>query len=217
MSAIILIPARGGSKRVYNKNLRKLGGIPLVAHSIKTGLDMNLPTYISTESHEIARVATEYGARVIARPPDLATDAAGDDGVIRDALSVVPTDLVIYLRPTTPFRELDRVQDALRLMSVTGYDSLRSVEEMSESAFKCFKIRAGLLQPLTRTDYTDRPNQELPRTFHPNGYVDILRRSVVDSGGIWGAGRYAFITPRTVEIDTEEDFEYAKYYIERRN
>ena len=217
MDAIGLIPARGGSKRVKGKNLRLLDGIPLVAHSILVAQQAGLEVWVSTENDEIAGVAKSYGAKVIQRPFKLSLDHVTDFPVIRHALSEVEGDLVVYLRPTTPFRTVDRVQEAVRLMSVPGYDSLRSVEEMSESAFKCFRIRAGILQPLTRgLDVTDRPNQELERTYHPNGYVDICRREIVERGSLWGRGRYPFITLPTVEIDTEEDFELAEYLTWKR-
>lgn len=213
MAIIILIPARGGSKRIPKKNIKLLGNKPLLVWSILVGQEVGLPVYVSTEDPDITECAKDYGAQVIQRPFQLCQDHVGDYEVIRHALSEVDADLVVYLRPTTPFRTAGMVQEAVRLMSVPGYDSLRSVEEMSESAYKCFGIRGQILQPLTKLDVTDRPNQELRRTFHPNGYVDICRREIVDSGSIWGAGRYGFITPRTVEIDTPEDWEFAEYQI----
>lgn len=217
MRAIGLIPARGGSKRIPGKNIKLLGGKPLIVHSIILAQVAGLEVWVSTENPAISETAAYYGAMVIQRPWSLAQDSSTDFEVIRHALSVVEADLVVYLRPTTPFRTVDRVKEAVRLMSVPGYDSLRSVEEMSESAFKCFRIRGGLLDPLTLgVDVTDKPNQELPKTYHPNGYVDIVRKEVVDSGSLWGRGRYAFITPPTVEIDTPEQWEYAEYLCWRR-
>jgi CMP-N-acetylneuraminic acid synthetase len=85
---------------------------------------------------------------------------------------------------------------------------------MSESAFKCFTFGDdGVLKPIlfNGCDVTDSPNQDCVKTYHPNGYVDIFRAKEVVAGNIWGAKKVGFITERTVEIDTEEDFEYAEW------
>jgi CMP-N-acetylneuraminic acid synthetase len=217
MQCVILIPARAGSKRIHSKNIKELGGVPLVVWSILIGRELGLPTYVSTDSRVCGEIATSYGAEVIHRPAEFCTDSATDYDVVAHFLGQVAAGLVVYLRPTTPFRAAHVVQDAIRLMSVPGYDSLRSVEPMAESAFKCFRIKNGILRPLTKgVDLTDRPNQELEQTFHPNGYVDIARMEIVERGAksrsLWGAGRVAFMTARTVEIDTPEDWEYAEWY-----
>lgn len=212
MKVSILIPARSGSKRIYNKNVKLLGGIPLLAHSVLIGQQLDLDTWVSTDSDHYARIAVDYFAAVIIRPDYISHDKATDFDVIKHFLTEVECDLVVYLRPTTPFRADYVVRDAIRLMQVPGYDSLRSVHEMAESAYKCFRIAASILQPITIFDHTDRPNQDVARTYHPNGYVDIVRREIVERGSLWGAGRYAFITPRVPEIDTPEDWEYAEWY-----
>lgn len=212
----ILIPARGGSKRVPNKNIKMLGDHPLVAHTIILATALEIPCYVSTDSLAIAKVAADYGAQVIARPSELAQDGVGDLPVIQHAMSIMGADLIIYLRPTTPFRREYVVKEAIKLMEMPGYDSLRSVEEMSESAYKCFRIKAGILRPLSRLDLTDKPNQECPRTYHPNGYIDIVRRSVLEYGSLWGSGRYGFVTPYAIELDTLEQWDFAEWMIQRR-
>jgi len=215
MRTIVLIAGRSGSKRIPDKNIRELGGLPLMVWSIASGLALDLPVYVSTDSWDYARIAKQAGAIPLIRPEDLARDDSGDYGVIRNALVHVRADLIVYLRPTTPFRTITLLKEAIRLMSVPGYDSLRSVEEMSESAYKCFRIKAKLLHPLNIIDLTDMSNQSLPRTYHPNGYIDIVRREIVESGSLWGSGRFAFITPRAIEIDTPDDWDYAEYRARR--
>jgi len=212
-----LIPARSGSVRVPTKNIKELGGIPLMAWSILVARACRLinEVIVSTNDLEYGRIALDWGAETLIRPDHLATAESTDFGVVKHLLEHYQPDLIVYLRPTTPFRTSELVDDAIRLMSVPGYDSLRSVEEMVESAWKCFRIKAGLLKPLTKTDYTDKANQTLPKTYHPNGYVDIIRSEIVRQGFLWGAGRYAFVTPRTVEIDTPEDFEYAEWRVQK--
>jgi N-acylneuraminate cytidylyltransferase len=221
MEAIALIPARGGSKRIPMKNIKLLGDLPLIVYSILAASGAGLDVWVSTDHPEISEVACKFGATVIQRPWALCQDHVTDYPVIRHALTVVDyADLVVYLRPTTPFRTAEKIEEALQKMLVTGYDSLRSVHEMSETAYKCFRMKGEFLYPLTKTDLTDKPNQALPATYHPNGYVDIARREIVDPGGqngsIWGKSRYGFITPRAVELDTPEDWEYAEYIWTKR-
>lgn len=211
MKVAALIPARSGSRRVKDKNIRELGGKPLMVWSIITAQFLGIECYVSSDSVHYLSIAKEYGARPFVRPGSLSGDGVGDYEVIRNFCNNYAYDLIVYLRPTTPFRQADIVNDAIELMKVPGYDSLRSVEEMPETAYKMFRIQKGLLKPLTKIDYTDRPNQMLPKTYKPNGYVDIVRSDIVLSGSLWGAGRYAFVTPETIEIDTEGDWERAEF------
>ena len=206
-----LIPARSGSRRVKDKNIRELGGKPLMVWSIITAQFLGIDCYVSSDSFHYLNIAKEHGATPVLRSESLSGDGIGDYDVIRHFCYNRPYDLIVYLRPTTPFRQADIVNDAITLMTLPGYDSLRSVEEMPETAYKMFRIQNGLLRPLTKRDYTDRPNQALPKTYKPNGYVDIVRSNIVLSGSLWGLGRHAFITPEAVEIDTEGDWERAEF------
>jgi CMP-N,N'-diacetyllegionaminic acid synthase len=214
----VLIPARGGSKRIPNKNIKLFGGKPLVIWSIETAQALGLKCYVSTECWDISEISRNASAVVIQRPAEYASDTTGDFEVIRHALGQITEDLVVYLRPTTPLRDTRDVRIAITFMGHEEFDSLRSVEEMPESAFKCFgRTKQGFLTPLTKgIDVTDRPNQELRKTYHPNGYVDIVRREIVERGELWGARRWGFVTSPVIELDTLEQWEYGEYLVERR-
>ena len=136
-SMIIIIPARGGSKRVIGKNMRLLAGIPLVARAVKTATKAGIASavIVSTESTDIAKIAERAGARVILRPAELATDTASTEGVLLQVLDVLAAegtkpDWVMTLPPTSPFRKAstiaafaaevkERPNDQDCLMSVT--------------------------------------------------------------------------------------------------
>lgn len=153
---------------------------------------------------------------MLMRPPEICTDQATDQDVIFHAIEQVHCDLVVYLRPTTPFRQVEVVAEAIKIMSDAGPEitGLRSVEEMEESYFKAFRIdREGLL---IGTVYADKPNQYCPKTYRANGYIDIARAEVVKQGQLWGPSVYGYITPRVIEIDTEEDLRYAGYWLGSR-
>lgn len=187
-----------------------------MAWSIETARALHMETWVSTDSDEYADLANELGAYALMRPANLATDGAGDLEVISHALGEVYGDMVVYLRPTTPIRDIKRVWAAVKMMGHYDYDSLRSVELMPESAFKCFRIDSyGYLRPLSKVDITDKPNQAVPKTYHPNGYVDIVRRSWVERGQLWGEKKYGFLTPPAIELDSMEQWEYAEFILEK--
>jgi len=209
----VLIPARSGSVRIPNKNVKVLGKFPLMVWSINTGLELDKgDVYVSTDSKEYGDIAYKAGAKVVYR--DEAGPDQSDLDVVRHFVNLAPCDIVLYLRPTTPFRDVQVVRNAV--VAFNG-DSLRSVELMAESAYKCFEIVGGRRVPVEHEgrDCTDYPNQSCPQTYHPNGYIDIVRYDHVRDGTLWGKDKQAFVTPRTIEIDTEEDWDYAEYWIQR--
>ena len=204
MKIIALIPARSGSKRIPNKNIKLLGGKPLVVWSIETALALKLPCYVSTDSQEIADISRQAGAEIINRPKELATDTATDWDVIRHAIGEAKTDLVVYLRPTTPLRESQVVWNAVRFMQLNpGYSLLRSVHEMDESPYKCVIDRDGVKSFYIR--WVDKPNHLCPRGLHPNGYVDLC-------WGEWSYDNpYWYETDRVVELDNERQWRIAEF------
>jgi N-acylneuraminate cytidylyltransferase len=132
-------------------------------------------------------------------------------------------DLVIYLRPTTPFRSVFHLENAIKTLEQTDEATgLRSVEEMPESAFKCFRMTGPQLEPIywwdgkNTIDVTDWPNQEVEKTYHPNGYIDIARVTVILGGELWGNDVIGYVTPRTIELDTPADWDYAEWYANRQ-
>ena len=221
---VALIPARAGSERIPGKNLKKLNEIPLVAWSVATALACPSidKVLVSSDSAIIREIGENYGAEGLSRPPSLSGPRVEDHPVINHCLQVVPgIDLVVYLRPTTPLRSVDMVEQAVKMAqegskTVTG---LRSVQKMGESAFKCFMLRNGLLEPITRDgfDQTDKPDQEVEATYKANGYVDIALPATVMAGSAWGDTVIPLVTPPVVELDQPEDWDYLEYILKSKN
>ncbi len=232
MKTIALIPARSGSKRIKDKNIAELDGKPLLAHSIiaAQACDLIDEVWVSTDSEEYAGIAGKLGAGVRMRPEVYARDSSGDYEVVRDFVDVYESyiygpgesGLIAYLRPTTPYRALYHLEEAIKLMvkSYDQVDSLRSVEEMPESAEKMFRLNlGGFLAPIVgdSMENTGKPNQECFRSFKGNGYIDLIKPSYVrETGKLWGRC-IGYITPRTIEIDTPEDLQYAEWFAWKRN
>ena len=193
---IALIPARGGSKSIPRKNLLRIAGRPLIAHSIAHALGSRhiTRTIVSTEDAEIAEVAAACGAEVpFIRPAEFARDESPDIDVFRHALGWLRDhdticDLVVHLRPTGPVRRTALIDAAIeRMLAHPEADSLRSVSRPLESPFKMWRIADGYLEPLVAVagipEPHSAPRQQLPEVFWQNGYVDVIRPAVVMEGG----------------------------------
>lgn len=223
MKITALIPARAGSKRIPNKNIKILNGHPLFAYSILTAQHCESINEIifSTDSEKYAEMAKKYNVSILMRPPELASDMATDYDVIKHAMNEFYCgDMIIYLRPTTPIRAAGTMERAIHTIKVAYHNisGLRSVEEMSESAYKNFSIAFGFLKALFGSIHdTNLPNQLLTKTYKANGYVDIiLPKQGKIPINVYGDKCVAFITPRTIEIDTIDDFKYAEWQMKMR-
>ena len=219
---VALIPARAGSKGVPNKNIRPLNGHPLLAYSVKAGvLTKGIDrTLVSTDSPEYRDICLKYGAEVpFLRPAAISGDKATDLQYVLHTLDWLEReekrvpDFIVQLRPTTPLRDPALIREALeRMTNDPGPTALRSIQEMSETAYKCFEVENGRLKCIGTGSFdveeANRPRQSFPATYYPNGYVDILRTSFIrQANKLHGDRVAAFVTPRTVEVDTQEDFD----------
>lgn len=189
-----MIPARGGSKGVPGKNLREVGGEPLIVHAVRTGeeaahLDL---VVVSTDDDEIARVATSAGARVLMRPSDLATDEAPVAPVLMHALTEAesdghgPFDVVVLLQPTSPLRSGAHVDAALQILrDNVDADSVVSVcacEDMHPS--RMYELPGDGTMAAVWPEWERSPRQELPPVYYRNGAIYVIRREVLMGDGL---------------------------------
>ncbi len=220
---LAIIPARSGSKGVPNKNVRQLGGYPLIAWSIAACKKSHLidRIIVSTDSEEYATIASSYGAETIIRPAEISGDTATDYECIRHVLDNCAglPDLIAHIRPTTPLRDPKLIDDALTAMQYhDGHSSLRSVHEMAESAYKAFETGGNVLRPILPigADAANANRQSFKKTYSANGYVDMLRPTFIYTANLLhGDAVLPFFTPRVTEVDTEEDLEYLEWQVER--
>ena len=229
MSVVAIIGARSGSKGVRDKNIRHLGGHPLLALSVVAAFKSKLidEVVVSTDSEAYADIARQYGASVrFMRPEAISGDDSTDHDYIAHALNWIEVnqdtrhEFVVQLRPTTPLRSPDVIDAAIEVFQRVGrFSALRSVHEMSESAYKCFEIDGSRLVTVcsgsSALDRSNDPRQSFPLTYHANGYVDVLRADIIKRGLLHGNCVYPYITYPAVEIDTESDFALAEYQVLR--
>lgn len=229
---VALIPARSGSKGVPNKNILKLGEYPLIAWSIQAcKKSKNISDiYVSTDDQEYSKIAELYGAKVpFLRPKELACDKSTDFDVIKHFIDWSDSkkeniDFIVHIRPTSPLRSPAVIDEAINffLNHQDNISSLRSVHEMSETAYKAFEIdEAGnLAQVFSRNKNLDGANnsrQMYPKTFSANGYVDILKVQYIKNNNlIHGDKVLAYKTEPLTEVDTFFDFNLLEFQLKNQ-
>jgi CMP-N,N'-diacetyllegionaminic acid synthase len=214
---LALVPARGGSKGVPAKNLRPLAGLPLIAHAIRCAARCPevARIVVSTDSEEIAAVASAHGAEVpFVRPAELATDEAAMWPVVVHAVEHLGTDadVVLLLDPTTPARLPEDVAGALATLRATpDADGIVGVSRPGwNPIWTGVRVVDGWLEPLfpEGTAYTRR--QDVPEVLRIDASLYAWRTSFIRSGaGSWRDGRLlAHEVPplRAVHLDEETDF-----------
>lgn len=228
---ISIIPARGGSKGVPGKNIRNLYGYPLIAYSITASKNSKKisRTIVSTDSEEIASIAKEFGAEVpFLRPPEISGDNSTDLELFNHIINwfennegILP-QFMVHLRPTTPLRDPKKIDEAIELIKGNiQATALRSVHELAEPPHKVFQLDScGMLKGFfpddLRPEYYNLPRQLLPKAYHPNGYVDIIKTDLVKANhALHGNNILGFITPEVTEVDLPEHFDYLMYQLSR--
>ena len=226
---LALIPARGGSKGIPRKNIRIIAGKPLIAWTIETalacpGLDRVI---VTTDDEEIANIAKAYGAEVpFLRPAELAQDNTPDLPVYQHAVSWLAEheryhpDIICWLRPTSPLRTVQDVENAVNLLIKTKADGVRSVCVSDEHPYGIQKMDGNRLQPfmdnIDRSKYYRR--QMLPTVYRFNGAVDVTWcKTVMKKGQLYTGDLRGYVMPpeRSVDIDNELDFILTEALLEK--
>ena len=193
---VALIPARAGSKRVQDKNIRALGGHPVIAYTIAAALQSGVFTdvVVSTDSEKYAEIARYYGAQVpFLRPAELASDVSPDVEWVEDTLRRLQMeghafDCFSILRPTSPFRQAETIQRAWQqFLTQEGVDSLRAIERCQQHPGKMWVVRGRRMFPLLPLTPAEQPwhssqYQSLPEVYVQNASLEIAWTRVIFEG-----------------------------------
>jgi len=229
MNVIAIIPARSGSKSVKDKNIAQLGRHPLIAYSIAVARLSNLVqrVIVSTDSQEYAEIAIQYGAEVpFIRPQEYSTDTSTDRDFLVHAMQWFKEnegkcpEYWVHLRPTTPLREPAIVDEAIhQIMNDQNATSLRSGFKAPESPLKWFsKDERGYFHGLIADsdESYNLPKEAFDAVYVPDGYVDVLKHSYLDSGSqIHGNKMIGFESPVSTEVDSIEELDYIAYQLNK--
>ena len=226
-SILVVVPARGGSKGVKLKNIRKINGVPLVAlvgHVVR-----QLPyvdrAVVSTDHPEIAEIAEKSGLDVpFMRPEQLSGDVVADGHVLHHALMECEKvdnrkfDIIIMLQPTSPFRKPFHVTETVEKLIKGRYDAVWTVSETDSKAhpLKQLVIRNDILDFYDPAGAKIIARQQLTPVYHKNGVAYVMTRDCILNKEIKG-GRTSFVVTEElmVNIDTEFDFKLAEFILQQ--
>lgn len=228
-SVLAVVPARGGSKGIKLKNLREVGGRPLVARAgdIAAAVPEIDRAVVSTDYDEIARVAEAAGlAAPFRRPEAISGDRIGDFEVLLQALEFMEShdgrryDIVVMLQPTSPLRTPEMVSGTIRMLVDGAWDSVWTVSETDSKGhpLKQLTIVDGAMDYYDRNGAKIIARQQLVPVYHRNGIAyAVTRECLVSQRSIKGqkAGAYV-IEGDHVSIDTEWDLELVEFILARR-
>lgn len=223
ISCVALIPARSGSKRVVNKNIRKLSGHPLLAYTINAARDSGVYDAIvcSTDSKQYADIASNYGAEVpFLRASVIAGDCSPDIEWVKDILAYLKGqgrsyDCFSILRPTSPFRQAETIKRAWKQFCATeGVDSLRAVELCSQHPGKMWVVRHDRMLPLLSYGPVEQPwhssqYASLPEVYIQNASLEIAwTRVVEETNTIAGQTLLPFLTKDYEGMDINNTYDW---------
>ena len=216
-----LIPARGGSKSIPYKNIREVGGKPLLWHSVQYSLTSTVTdyTFVSTDNKRIRDVALDAGASVpFLRPAELATDDARDFPVALHALESLEEylntqiDIIVLLRPTSPLRPSGLIEKSLDLLRLNpSGTSVRSITPSKEHPFRQWLMNdAEIMSPFitdVEAEPFNVPRQALPQYFFQTGDIEVIRRSTILEGSITGANPLGLVIDRSEMLDIDHEID----------
>jgi len=217
---LAIIPARGGSKGVPQKNIRKLAGKPLIAWTIEEAKKSKYitRTILSSDNEDIIQIAKEYGGDVpFVRPKELAQDdTPGISAVLHAIEQCGGYEYVVLLQPTSPFRTVEDIDKCIEYTIKQQAKFCVSVTEAEQSPYWMYTIENGKMKPIIEQDKLTTRRQDLPNVYVLNGAIYVARVEDIKE-------RKTFLTEETIsfimsnenslDIDTVLDFEISEYLI----
>lgn len=232
MSCVLCtICARGGSKGVKNKNIKELHGKPLIAYTIEQAKESGLFEHIviSTDSDDIAKVAQEYGAEVFfKRSSEMASDTAGKLDVIKDAFVRSEAyyqkqyDYLIDLDATAPLRSVDDIKNSFtQFLKDDNSNLITAMPSRRSPYFNLVEVsNDGKVTLSKKLDSSIVRRQDAPKSYDMNASIYIWKReSLLDQKSLFleKTGLYVMPEERSIDIDTELDFEFVEFMMRKKN
>lgn len=214
----IIIPARANSKRLPGKNMKLLGGKPLIQHSIDSALKnfSNKDIWVNSDDREILEFADKKGIMTLLRPDELATDFSTIVDVLKHHVNYfkknkIACDAIILLQPTNPFREDSLFKEALNCFQKSQRNSLAT---FSVSEKKLGKIENVFFKP---TNYLPgQRSQDLEKLYFENGLLYVIKVDSILDGKVITDDVYPLIyntLESSVDIDYLNDFIFAEFIL----
>lgn len=224
---LAIIPARGGSKGLPGKNIKKLNGLPLIGYTIRAARATSRISRIavSTDDKKIGMIAESLGGEFIKRPESMARD---DSPIIEAVLHCLDElkdkeryepESFIMLQPTSPFRESRHIDEAFDIFRRGDCEAVISVLEPSFHPLKSFRVKNGLLEGLVKPEFSFAPRQELPKGYVANGAIFLMKtKSFRKHKSLFAPRTRPYFMGRVESLDVDhiEDFDFASFLLKRK-
>jgi len=229
MKVIAIIPARAGSKGVLNKNIKILGGKPLIAHTIEVAKKSNLidKIVVSTDSSNIAEISIKHGAEVpFLRPKELSSDIALTYDVVKHCINFYESknvifDIILLLQPTVPFRKVEHINKSIEILKKNkSFNSVVSVVDVDGNhPLRMKTIENGFLKNYVEQHEENMiPRALLPKVYIRSGSIYCIRTKNFKNEGSLVSKKCAPLELKpqeTINIDNYLDFDFCEYLINK--
>ena len=224
MKILSIIPARGGSKGLLRKNIIDLNGKPLIGWTIEASLKSRYitKTIVSSDDNEILEVSKKYGANVLKRPDNLATDTSSSQSVVEHTITELEKvnekyDYLVLLQPTSPLRDRNDIDEAFETLFEKNATALISVKEYDNKILKAFiDNQEGFIEGVRNNIYPFMRRQDLPKVYMSNGAIYITKvDEFLKNKSFWTEKTVKFVMDeiKSMDIDTKEDMQKIRRYL----
>ena len=221
MKFLAIIPARGGSKRLPNKNILNLSGKPMIAYSIEAGLNSKYinTVVVTSDSDEILQISKDYGANTIKRPDYLSTDESSSFDAIQHTIKAFEQyQYVILLQPTSPLRTSKDIDNAIELLEEKNADAIISVCEVDHPVQWATTLNDNLNLDSFIKNIDTKRSQDQEKHYRLNGsiYISKTNELLKEKTFFLKENSYAYIMDKqnSIDIDDKVDFIIAKAILE---
>lgn len=219
---VAIIPARAGSKGISNKNIIEFCNKPLIGWSIEQAKKAKCinEVYVSTDGEQIASIAEQFGAKVIWRPKEIASDFASSEEALIHAIDTIENEneisRIVFLQATSPIRKIDDIDNAMLVFENGNYDSLFSMSVLED--YCIWKEVNGQIDSWSYDYKTRGRRQERDKMYLENGSIyiftpEILRKNNNRLGG--KIGMYMMSFNQSYEIDSIEDIPICEFFMKK--
>jgi CMP-N,N'-diacetyllegionaminic acid synthase len=211
---LAIIPARGGSKRLPRKNILDLNGKPLIAWSIEAGLNSKYvdKVVVTSDDREILDVADKYGAEIIIRPDDLASDMATTVDTVEHVLENIDSyEYLVLLQPTSPLRTYKHIDEAIQLLEQKNADAIIGVCETDHSPLWTNTLpNSKSMDNFLSPEIIGKRSQDLDKHYRINGAIYICKtdKFIQEKTLFIKNNNYAYEMERSASVDIDNHIDF---------
>jgi len=217
MKTLAIIPARGGSKGIHEKNIVKLGKRPLIEYTIQRALESDLinKVIVSTDNQKIAKISQSCGAEVpFLRPRKISGDLSLTINTIKHTLQFLKDktnfapETILLLQPTSPFRTRHMIDNSIRLLKKSKSSSVISVSKIKKHPYSSFTLKNNLLKPYRKDFEKFSLRQNTPILYFPTGAIYTFWSKNLKNNSMYGTKiKPMIIKDEKINIDIDTPFD----------